>query len=80
MCFQGDHIRLRANASCFSCPAPSSLEGQGTWKIRRDSERNDRPASQSRKVFDATFYKKLRFAPLSKSGSSRLEKSQSKKM
>jgi hypothetical protein len=32
------------------------------------------PASTSTKVFDATFYKKLRFAPLSKSGSQRLEK------
>jgi hypothetical protein len=29
MGFQGDHIRLQANASCFSCPAPSSLGGQG---------------------------------------------------
>jgi hypothetical protein len=36
--FQGDHIRLRANASCFSCPAPNSLGGQGTGKIRRSPE------------------------------------------
>ncbi|MDR0954965.1 MAG: hypothetical protein LBM20_06265 [Rikenellaceae bacterium] len=32
MSFQGDHIRLWANASCFSCPAPSSLGGQRDMK------------------------------------------------
>jgi hypothetical protein len=32
MCFQGDHIRLRANVSCFSCPAPNLFGGQGDRK------------------------------------------------
>jgi hypothetical protein len=35
---------------------------------------NFRPAKASTKVFDAAFYKKPRFAPLSKSGSQRQAK------
>jgi hypothetical protein len=69
MYFQGNYIRLWANASCFSCPAPNLFEGQGDMENKTKFHRNDLPAKTITKVFDATFYKKLRFAPLSKSGS-----------
>jgi hypothetical protein len=52
-------------------PAQARLKATGNTAQNEVPERNDCPASPSRKVFDATFYKKLRFAPLSKSGSQR---------
>jgi hypothetical protein len=35
MYFQGDHIRLRANAFCAVFPGSSSLESYGEYSIKR---------------------------------------------
>jgi hypothetical protein len=35
MCFQGNHIRLWANAFCAVFPGSSSLESQGEYSIKR---------------------------------------------
>jgi hypothetical protein len=61
MCFQGDYIRLRANAFCAVFPGSSSLESQRGIQHETKSERDDLPARPSPKVFGAPFYKKARW-------------------
>jgi hypothetical protein len=75
--FQGENIHS-AGGECllFRMPLPKLAWRQGGHPEQGGlfPQGNFRPANTSRKVFGVAFYKRRRFAPLSKSGSRRLEK------
>jgi hypothetical protein len=58
----------------LDAPAQARLEGRGTGKIRRSLGEMIDLQRRRPKVFGVAFYKRRRFAPLSKSGSSRLKR------
>jgi hypothetical protein len=64
MFFQGEHIRLRANAFCAVFPGSSSLESQGEYSIKRSPEGMVSLQRQAEKFLMQLFSKSCDFGRL----------------